>query len=137
MEWTVPCLGEGGQYQEEAGTTVFQNILHSHLPIPIPRSTVPNPANGGADTASLFSLDLVNPLAVIDLICASPDSGVVPDDFNPLSSTSRGHLVAFSSHDHSPPPCKTVQSHSILVDENQSTCTLHATILLHPLWQMF
>ena len=44
LVWTVPCLGEGwGHYQEEAGTTVFQNILHSHLSIPIPRSTVPSP----------------------------------------------------------------------------------------------
>ena len=126
MEWikrTVPCLEEGwGQHQEDAGTTVFHNILHSHLPVPIPRFTVPNPANGGADTASLLLSDL-GQLPVIDLICASPDSGVVHDDFNPLSSTSHSHLVASSSHNHSPPPRKTVQSHSILVNENQSTCT--------------
>ena len=75
-------------------------------------------SSGGADTASLLSSDSrLGQSPIIDLICASPDSGVVHDDLNPLSSTSHSHSVASSSHDHSPPPRKTVQSHSILVDE--------------------
>ena len=95
------------------------------FPYQDPQSPVQHGSSSGvADTASLLSSDsrLGQP-PVIDLIYASPDSGVVHDDFNPLSSTSHGHSVASSSHDHSPPPRKTVQSHSILVDENQSTCT--------------
>ena len=96
---------------------------NSHTKIHSPQSSNGS-SSGVADTASLLSSDsrLGQP-PVIDLICASPDSGVVHDDFNPLSSTSHGHSVASSSHDHSPPPRKTVQSHSILVDENQNTCT--------------
>ena len=73
-------------------------------------------SNGGADTASLLSSDsrLGQP-PVIDLICASPDIGVVHDDFNPLISTSHSHSVAPL-----PLPQNTIQSHSILVD---GTCT--------------
>ena len=133
MEWikqTVLCLGEGQeQYQEEAGIIVFQKILHSHLPILIPRSTVLNPATVAVMevlTQHLYSprIWVLGQPPVIDLNCTSPDS-VVHDDFNSLSSTLHNHSVAASSHNHSPPPLprKTLQSHSILVNETKSTCT--------------
>ena len=66
---------------------------NSHTKIHSPQSSNGS-SNGGADTASLLSSDsrLGQP-PVIDLICASPDSGVVHDDFNSLSST----LQTFSS----------------------------------------
>ena len=98
---------------------------NSHTKIHSPQSSNGS-SNGGADTASVLSSDSrVGQPPVIDLICASPDSGVVHDDFNSLSSTSHSHSVASSSHNHSPPPLprKTVQSHSILVNETESTCT--------------
>ena len=70
----LSCLGEGwGQYQEEAGITAFQNILHSHSKIHSPQSRNGS-SNGDADTASLLSLD--SRLGQSPVICASPDSGV-------------------------------------------------------------
>ena len=99
---------------------------NSHTKVHSPQSSNGS-SNGGADTASLLSSDsrLGQP-PLIDLICASPDSGVVHDDFNPLSSTPHGHTVAPSTIScrsaTSSTPQKTVQSHSILVG---STCTSH------------
>ena len=99
---------------------------NSHTKVHSPQS-INSSSNGGADTASLLSSDsrLGQP-PLIDLMCASPDSGVVHDDFNPLSSTPHGHTVAPSTASYrsapSSPPQKTVQSHSILVG---STCTSH------------
>ena len=58
-------------------------------------------------TQRLYCPQTSVPCIRLDLICASPDSGVVHDDFNPLSSTSHGHSVASFSHDHSSPPQKT------------------------------
>ena len=89
---------------------------NSHTKIHSPQSSNGS-STRGADIASLLSSDsrLGQP-PVIDLICASPGSGVVHDDFNLLSSSTHGHSVAPSSL-----PQKTVQSHSIHVNENEST----------------
>jgi hypothetical protein len=78
-------------------------ILHSHLLIPIPRSTVPSPAMVAVMevlTQHLLNYCRQTPDWVSRLynLCFSMDSGVVHNDFNPLSTT-HGHSVASTSHD--------------------------------------
>ena len=122
----------------------WNNCISEYSPFPFPNSHTktdsPQSSNGsssgGTDTAFLLSSDLrLSQPPVIDLICTSPDSGVVHDDFNPLSSTLYGHSVASSFLDHSPLPHKQF-NHTLFLLMKIKVCA-HQSILPHSLWRIF